>query len=222
MTDTKVPKQWANLYWEQFRVHVHTILLNGYQLALNKIRLEHGCEETAITGFLVEGMRKWLITGPGWCDGFHIDEDRPVPGKTKFGKEREGRNRQRPDIIILYANRPRPEYFFEAKRLRKMGDSGEYTTSKGMGCFINGEYAPDYDEAAMLGYIEIESSEYWRDFLKKEIDVIHTELFLLPPQRDINVIPNLDAEWKSGHDRNGIGRPIDILHILLDCRPCSS
>jgi hypothetical protein len=219
MVTANVPVQWSAPYWDQFRNHIHTILAEGYKIALPKIKVEYGCEEPATTGFLVEGMRNWLVTGPGWCDGFHVDEDPPVSGKTKAGEERKGRNRQRPDIVIGLTDRLRPEFFFEAKRLRKKGNSEEYTSSKGMGCFINGEYAPNYSEVAMLGYIEVETVSYWNSFLKREIDSKQGVLFLIPPQLDVSINPDLSFEWKSGHNRNILNKPIDIFHILFDCRP---
>ena len=164
-------------------------------------------------------MTAWLRNGPSWCDGFNVQEDHPIPGTDKSGKERIGRSRKKPDIIVFYTIRPRVDYWFEAKLLKKAGNSGEYTTQQGMGRFITGDYSPTYDEAAMLGYASVESIEYWHDFIKKEIDGKQIELSLIPPQEDVQVVDSIRYEWGSGHNRNSINKAIKILHILLDCRP---
>ena len=56
---------------------------------------------------------------------------------------REGKKRPQPDLIIEGNMQGRPEYVFEAKRLKKNGFGvGKYLGSDGLGCFVSGKYAP--------------------------------------------------------------------------------
>ena len=61
----------------------------------------------------------------------------------------------------------------------------------------------------MLGYVQGDSVPWWAASLKKRLaeDAV----------TDCNVIEEINYEWKSTHDRPGLN-PIDLYHILLDCR----
>lgn len=212
---------WKESYWIRFRERVHIILAQGYEGAKGRIKAPGQRNEPAITGFIVEAIEQWLLVGPDWCDEFEVKDDPPIHGVKLDGQPRTGRERQRPDIIIGSTIRPRPRYYFEAKRLQKKGNSGDYTNSTGMGCFINGEYAPGYPEAAMLGYVEIEDITYWQTWLKREIDERKNDLGLLESQKDAFILYELPLEWESKHERSSVGFSITIFHILLDCRQTS-
>ena len=171
-------------------------------------------EETNITGYITEAIRAQLRTiRPPWCVYYSVREDSPMAANG-----RSGRSRPRPDIIIETNLGGRPEYVFEAKRLRTNGfKANKYVDSDGMGCFISGLYASRYDEAAMLGYIQSDSLMHWKNQVKKTIDENAEQLCLKSPQYDDTVIDVFPLEWVSEHKRVNLGRPIAVYHILLDC-----
>lgn len=86
-----------------------------------------------------------------------------------------------------------------------------------MGCFISGLYASRYPEAAMLGYIQSDSIEYWQKKVTTEIDKKASVLRLRTPQQHVKIIDDFPGEWISEHDRDGVEQPITIYHILLEC-----
>ena len=86
-----------------------------------------------------------------------------------------------------------------------------------MGCFIKGIYGSRYNEAAMLGYVQSNSLEYWKTQVKETVEKNKAKLELISVQQDIVVIDEIPYEWISEHDRTAIGRPLKIFHILLDC-----
>lgn len=64
------------------------------------------------------------------------------------------------DICIRYLNEIRCYFGIEAKKLNATSSSGkwesnagEYAGKEGMGCFIDGRYAPFQCEGAMVGYV---------------------------------------------------------------------
>lgn len=201
-----------------FRGHAHRLIALGYEDARHRIRSDD--EETDITGFITKAIKDRLrvIDCPRWYNHYSVSEDQPVEDQLVKKKVRSGKSRLRPDIIIESNVSGRPEYTFEAKRLqRNRHGIGQYIGSKGMGCFVSGRYASRYDEAAMLGYVQSDSLGYWRDKIKVKIDKSADKLCLKPPQRDVKVIDALPMEWASDHERDSLGRPITIYHILLDC-----
>lgn len=135
---------------------------------------------------------------------------------------RHGKSRPRTDIFIELTSRlNRPEYVFEAKRLRTKGyGAGKYTGVGGMGCFTEGIYAEGYSEAAMLGYVQSNTLKEWKKRVMKSITENAVGLYLQSPQHDEVVIPDFPLEWVSEHVRyNGKGLSLRIYHILLDCLP---
>lgn len=217
MGDIEPSAIWSDPYWTKFRERVHILLLNGYGGAIQRIKAPGTRDEPAITGFITEAIEQWLLDGPEWCDEFEVKDDPPISGTKLDGTPRIGRGRKRPDIIIGSTKRPRPKYFFEAKRLREKGGSEEYMGSDGMGCFIDGIYAREYHEGAMIGYFEMETANYWQATLWSEIDSKIVELKLIPPQEVIQELGMFPLEWLSKHNRPSVGSPISIFHILLDC-----
>ncbi|MDM8539759.1 hypothetical protein QUF90_01600 [Desulfococcaceae bacterium HSG9] len=195
-----------------FRKHAHLLVAWGYSDTLSKIKSDNE-EEPAITGYIAHSIKKRLRDGPPWCKHYFVRDDPPV--------EQEGcsgRKRPRVDMIIEANMKGRPEYVFEAKRLRKNGyGPSKYIGSEGMGCFITGRYASRYKESAMLGYVQSDSSDYWKAKVKAAIDKNATQLELNGLQQDITVIDDLPYEWFSVHTRQGLGSYVKIYHILLDC-----
>ena len=197
-----------------FRKHAHLLVYWGYTDAHH--RMSPGDEEPAITGFITEAIDNRFRTQknpPRWYNYYFVKDDSPIKAE-----ERVGRERLRLDIIIGTTWKERPEYCFEAKRLRKNGFSvSKYVGAGGMGCFISGLYASRYQEAAMLGYVQSDSVEHWRDKVRREIDKKADNLRLMSLQRDEKIIGAFPSEWISTHHRKNIGHPITIFHILLKC-----
>lgn len=201
-----------NPVWAAFRQHSHRFLAIAYQEALSRI-LNEPDEETDITGYLCEALRDWFRAHPKESAGFDIHDDPPLKQSGKTGKRRS-----RTDIIITYAAGTRPEFFFEAKRLhRKKAVASRYTDTGGMGCFISGRYASSYAEAAMIGYVQTDSSELWYAEVVQRINNKATDLKLKTIKTSVTFAAAFPLEWASTHSRDDYG-PIRLFHILLDCR----
>lgn len=208
--------EYFGVYGELMRKQVHQLIAWGFEDARHKI-ISDDIEEPSITGFIAEAINNRFrrLDSPDWCYYYSVKDDPPVE---KEGAD--GKRRPRVDIIVEANFNGRPEYMFEAKRLRKNGFGvGKYIDSEGMGSFISGLYGKRYDEAAMLGYIQSDSLEHWQNKVKTAIKKASDELCLKEPQRDTKIIDEFPHEWKSEHERKSIGRSISIYHILLDCNP---
>jgi len=201
---------------EAFRKKAHLLISAGYTAGRYKIESDEQNEEH-ITEFIVCGIKGWMRRRdcPSWCKYYSVHEEAPVSGKGSYGK-----SRPRTDIFIELGSRPRPEYIFEAKRLRTNGyGAGKYTGVGGMGCFTEGIYAEGYNEAAMLGYVQSNTLIEWKTRVKKSITNNANSLYLQSTQYDEVVIPEIPFEWVSEHERkNGKGSS-RIYHVLLDCLP---
>ncbi|HVB72621.1 MAG TPA: hypothetical protein VNE38_03605 [Ktedonobacteraceae bacterium] len=201
-----------------FRKNAHLLISAGYTAGHYKIESNEHYEEH-ITEFIVCGIKDWMRRRdrPLWCKLYSVHEEAPVSGKGSHGK-----SRPRTDIFIELISRwKRPEYVFEAKRLRTNGyGAGKYTGLEGMGCFTEGIYASGYDEAAMLGYVQSNTIFEWKKLVKTSITKNAVNLYLQSPQHDEVIIPEFPLEWVSEHERHDSkGRPVRIYHILLDCLP---
>ena len=202
-----------------FRKNAHLLISEGYAGSRYKIESNRHNEEH-ITEFIVCGIKDWTRRRdcPSWCKHYSVHEETPVSKKGSHGK-----SRPRTDIFIELVSRlKRPEYVFEAKRLRTNGYGvGKYTGLAGMGCFTEGIYALGYNEAAMLGYVQSDTLFEWKERVKQSITEKEVSLYLKSPQYDEVVIAEFPLEWASEHERrNSKGTsPIRIYHILLDCLP---
>jgi hypothetical protein len=201
-----------------FRKNTHLLISAGYTAGRYKIESDEHNEEH-ITEFIVCGMKDWMRRRdrPSWCKYYSVHEEAPVSGKSSHGK-----SRPRTDIFIeLGSHLDRPEYVFEAKRLRTNSyEAGKYTGSRGMGCFTEGIYASGFNEAAMLGYVQSNTLFEWKERVKKSITEKATGLYLKSPQYDEVVIAEFPLEWVSEHERqNSKDNSVRIYHILLDCLP---
>jgi hypothetical protein len=211
---SNVPAQWSLPTYEDFRKNVHELILVGYQSALSKIKSGKNHQETHITGFIAEAIDDWLqLDEAKGFYGFDIHDDR---FERSHDDTRRGRSRLRSDLVVTYNNPVRRRFTFESKRLNK--DAGDvYCGKDGMGCFINGLYAPKFPEVAMLGYVETKTIIEWKEILWQHIENKSEELQLFAEQKNIQIIEGFPNEWKSQHRRDIIGEPVTILHILLDC-----
>lgn len=153
---------------------------------------------------------------PRWCEHYALKENNPVPGQG-----RTGRHRKVPDFIFEFTVPPRPEYIFEAKRLRKNKNFREgYYFGKGLERFLCGEYASRYLEAGMIGYIQCDTADDWvgrlKRHLNKDAEKKECKLRLKSLPQDEQIIDAIPKEWVSKHMRD-VGNEIAIYHILLNC-----
>jgi hypothetical protein len=214
MSTNQINSQWINLYEKSFRKDAHQLLAWGYQDSLSKIHVN--LQEEEITGFIGEAIEGKLNDG-------NTDErfDRYFLNEEKFisSQRRTGKARLRLDIVIQYSgSKPRPVYIFEAKRLRKGSHSiGGYTGQDGMQCFIDGRYASQYPEAAMIGYLQSDDYSYWEQELNRKFNQdTDNKLQLNSELSQIEIISSLPHEYFSQHQRVS-GNSIIIYHIFLDC-----
>jgi hypothetical protein len=201
-----------------FRKNAHMLINIGFSAGRTKITTNKHNEEH-ITEIIVCGIKDWLRISdcPSWCKYYGVHEEAPVSGKGRHGK-----SRPRTDIFIELVSHPgRPEHVFEAKRLRTNGyGAGKYTGVEGMGCFTEGIYAEQYDEAAMLGYVQSNTLVEWKKRVKKSITENAASLYLRSALFDEVVIAEFPLAWVSEHERiKATGKPIKIYHVLLDCTP---
>lgn len=207
--------KYFGIFNDAFRKHVHILIAWGYRNSLLRIKSDTHVE-TVITGYISEAIinRLRAFDCPGWCTYYSVMENKPVERQGL-----EGEKRPKPDLIIESKIKGRPEYVFEAKRLKKNGfGTGEYLGENGLGRFISGKYAARYDEAAMLGYIQSDSPMHWQTEIQEKINQNKANLNLISIRENIKIINDLPDEWLSVHNRKGMERLISIFHILLDFR----
>lgn len=212
-------QEWFNMYWPAFRRHVHELLAWGYEDARRRIGADH--KEETITGFIAEAIQERLEATdcPRWCEQYALKENNPVPGAGLTGKDRKV-----PDFIFEHTVPPRPQYIFEAKRLRPDRKYREaYYFNSGLKRFLTEKYASKYREAGMICYIQCDTRDKWihrlKEYLNKDQANGNDELRLRSPLRDEQISQAITNEWVSEHVRDG-GHEIAIYHITFDC--CSS
>jgi hypothetical protein len=196
--NTNLEEAYIDEYWSTYRQHIHTLLAWGYADSRNRVQAKH--DEPAITGFIAEAIQDRLdaFDSPPWCDQIVIKDDPPIRGRGRTGRER-----RRPDLIFeSVERRPRPQYHFEAKRLRKPQSINDYLGKDGLQCFLSGRYAHESVEAGMLGYIQCDDISTWVERLQLAIDKdsqSKNEFLLLPPLRNIQLVDAFPQEWMSLH-----------------------
>lgn len=207
-----------------FRKHAHLLVAWGYENAKSQINTD---DEETITGLIYQEIKNILrfgYRGGAWCSNYAVKNEDPITGGIRTGKDRRAT-----DLIIEFVTQKgHPEYIFEAKPLnypKAYQREGNYTDEKGMCRFIQkgeyAEYTQNYPEVGMLGYVLSNSNEYWCIKLKRAI-LKKRSILRLKNQSDITVIENFPTEWISEHNRELVERPLNIYHILLDCRKITS
>ena len=197
-----------------FRRDAHQLLAWGYQDALPQIHCKLVEEE--ITGLIVEAIEKKLDDPflSERFDRYSVGEEKPIAVEGRTGKRR-----RRLDLVVISGqNRPRPKYIFEAKRLRKNGYSiSRYIGEDGLQCYINGVYASQYPEAAMISYVQSDTLSYWENELKRSFDNdLNNSFCVKQALQKVQVFSLITNEWLSGHERQE-QEPIFVYHIFLDC-----
>lgn len=211
---TVPPPELSEYYKTNFRFHVFSLLKMGYDRIVPKNH--QNSEEPTITGDLVKAIREVLdnSSSPPWKIYYTIHEDPRlnVPGH-------HGKHRPMVDIQFeLTCLSPRPRYEFEAKRL-SAGKNGvpQYLGNDGLGCFLDGKYARNANEAGMLGYVQSETQDYWADRIKQRFDNDPESVNVCEGNEwiSVSIVPGFDHCYRSGHGRPSLGRPITIYHSLL-------
>jgi len=206
--------EWFEFYNGAFCNAVHQLLVWGYQDARPNIGPSH--DEDDITGQIVECIKDRLDdpdTPQEFTLFYAVNDQDPV---RKSGKR--GKTRPVLDIITVCSMRlPRPEFMFEAKRLKVKGfPIGLYLGPQGIQCFIKGKYAAEYSAAGMIAYVQSHDSTRWISQLSRSLAKKANTLRVTKNLIRIRIHPSLKDELVSGHRRWG-NTEISIFHIFLDC-----
>ena len=218
---------WLSDEWDGYLVALrrdaHQLLAWGF--ADTRQRLVAAQDEDELTGLLAEGMDA-RINSPETHEHFlfyAVHSERPTSPAGELGKKRP-----RLDIqIVLCGVRPRPNFTFEAKRLRDDANADPAATMRhylggdGIRRYVKGRYVSESREAAMLGLIQARDAGFW--FAK--VDEAFTSdaargnarFALIEGLRRVSVIPDFPDERASVHARTSNG-PIGIFHLFVDCR----
>ena len=201
-----------------FRRDAHQLIDWGYQDALSEIHCKLLEEE--ITGLIVDAIEERLDDPftPERFDRYSIDEEKPISVEGRKGKKR-----RRLDLVVVSGHsRPRPKYIFEAKRLRKNGyPISKYLGEDGLKCFIQGVYASQYPEAAMIGYVQSDIAIYWESELQRSFNKdLDNDFCIVQALEKATVLSSMPDVWFSKHDRK-VGDIITVYHLFLDCSASS-
>jgi hypothetical protein len=208
-------------YFYGLRRDAHQLLAWGHQGALPQIHCN--LEEEEITGLIVEEMREKLkdpAIPERFYERYSVGEEKPLAVEGRTGK------RRRKLDIVVESNLPleiRPEYIFEAKRLRKNGfPISEYIGEGGLQCFVKEAYASQYPEAAMVAYVQSDDTSYWESELKRRFDRDSNNDFrIIKLLQKVPVLSSMPDVWVSGHERI-TGDSIAVYHIFLTCSASSN
>jgi hypothetical protein len=204
----------SDAYFAGFRRDAHQLLDWGYQDVVPGMNCNLMEEE--ITGLIVEAIGQKLDDPytPEKFNRYSIHEEKPIPGGV-----RKGKNRRRLDLAVVdNTGRPRSTYVFEAKRLRKNGfPIGKYVGVDGLQCFIQGVYAPQESEAAMIGYMQSDDAIYWEKELNRSFNGNSSNcLCITQVLRKDQILPSMPDVWVSQHKRKV--DDITIYHVFLNCQ----
>lgn len=208
-------RQWFEFYERAFRIGVHQLLAWGYLDA--RPNIGPNAAEDAITGQIIECIKDRLDdpnTPHDYTRFYNVVDQDPVRRSGKRGKLRPIL-----DIVMTCSIRlPRPEFMFEAKRLKANGfPIGLYLGNDGLLCFVRGQYAAEYSTAGMLGYIQSHDASRWIKQLDKKLSGNgRKDLRVIKNLSKVRVHSSIDHEFTSMHGRIKNSN-ILIFHVLLDC-----
>jgi hypothetical protein len=202
----------ASIFRQAFVIKVHQLLELGYRKLTPTDWSKR--KEPAITGELVKMMEE-ITEDPQWPAFRHFEvHDDPhinTPGRL-------GEDRYRLDIKVVSSRRlPKSRFSFEAKRLGKSHPVAKYLGSKGLGCFLRGDYAAAEDDAGMLGYVQSDVVENWVRKIQGKLEGPHNvfALYNNSTWREYPIRSGPTYTYHTRHNRVTVGRPIDIYHTLL-------
>jgi hypothetical protein len=125
-----------------------------------------------------------------------------------------------PDILMFaspYEPFSKPLLLIEAKRLPPTSNRDYVRT--GIGRFKTEDHGKDHDSAAMLGYIQARSFEYWHNTINEWIDDLIADPTQVPPWEINDKLTSRAGasipEYASTHHRKHLG-PITICDLWLD------
>ncbi len=183
----------AHIYWEAFRNRVFELISRAH--ACMRCEVGDAMDEPEITGRVAQAVQAILMEDDTYRL-ISVHEDEPLNQSNRFGKQR-----LKPDLKFTLTVVPRPQFIFEAKRLR-MPDKPItiYLGQEGLGRFLDNRYPCPHDEGGMMGYVQTHSCTHW-------LDQIHV-------QYPLQITDN--CAW-STHERQGqSGDTLRIYHLLLD------
>jgi hypothetical protein len=207
-----LPTWRQELRWAFVR-RCHDLLAMGYA-GLDPSSLR-AAEETEITGDLVDAIRSVTEDpeSPSWVARYECADDPPIttPG-------RKGKRRRRVDLAFVRTQHgPRPRFQVEAKRLYCSASLGEYLGKGGLQRILDGDYAAEHPEAGMLGYVQTDAPAAWATKLEKRLGQVGGQYAVRKGGgfHQVIVSRQLSHTYRSRHDRNSVGSPVDIYHTLL-------
>jgi hypothetical protein len=201
-----VPASISEAFWSSFRRDVFTLIWMGYsKLDCSNLNMS---EEEDITGELKQAIEKLFDEqdAPEWFNQYSVHEEPRI-----HRMDRKGKRRARLDIRFEHhQSRPRVHYEFEAKRLcKRKAEVGKYFGKDGLEMFLSGEYARQWPEAGMLGYVQSEDPIHWAGKLAEKL-----KIKLVEPWTREAIITEL-ITYRTCHSRNEGLAPIRIFHALL-------
>jgi hypothetical protein len=114
--------------------------------------------------------------------------------------------RPRVDIeIINVKSRLRPRFHIEAKRLGRGNGVGKYVGKSGLGCILAGEYARAYDDAGMIGYVQVDACSDWAGKIERKLHGNRAGYRLVSGSdwRSTSPTPELTLVYLTEHRRRG-------------------
>jgi hypothetical protein len=186
----------------------------GYADARSEIDSVAG--EDDITGRIIERIKDRLDDPdtPSEYRFYQVNDQSPVRGSTKSGM-----SRPRLDIVTTCSIKvPRPEFIFEAKRLRVKGfPIGAYVGKKGMLRFLKGQYASNSPSAGMIGYVQSHNAARWMAELARMFSrKTRSSLRIRENLSVVNVHPSIKDEFVSKHGRVK-NTDLVLFHVFLNC-----
>lgn len=201
---------WArSAYQAVFVRDAHRLLLTAYD-RLDEPHLRAADEEEDISGDLCAEMNA-IVEQEEWASRYFVRNEHPLNHT-----ERKGKRRPRIDVEIQYCAvpfrpGPRPTFRWEAKRLGPNNGTDKYLGDDGLGCFTDARYAPDHQDAGMVGYVQ--NSTDWQSRIERGLRKRRGRLQLVAgPALRVSVY-----EAARGFMTQHAG--IDIHHVLLAFAP---
>ena len=199
-----------------FRRRVFSLVYWGYQ-RLDAAEYQ-ASEEPDITGELRDAVQQVLenraLPPPRWARLFNVRDE----GRLR-SPSRKGKRRKIIDLQFEFSAHVRVRFDIEAKRLSKgHSEVAKYLGSEGLGEFIAGNYASADPDGGMLGYVQTGTREEWAGKIEAGMAKRQSELFVQAGGnwQAAQLAPGLQHCYSSVHGRPAVGRPIAILHSLLD------
>lgn len=201
-------------YRAAFRTHCHVLIQTGYECVRRENHSES--DEDDITMRLVDEIGAFLRsdTCPRWGRRYCVRDQAPQSILAT-----PARCRPKVDIEMESLSRGRPLYHFEAKRLRRNGNSAmAYLGREGLGCFLSARYGRGSTEGGMLGYVQSDSPAAWARGLSRVLTSGAEFQLVKGPQWSAVAIPGGPSDvFSTYHTRDGLP-DITILHSFLDFR----